>query len=70
MFEISSCPGCGSQGLRRVCRDLEAEYQGDAYRVERLEFFECPDCGGTLYPREAMRRIEAQSPAFAKTYQP
>ena len=64
MFEISSCPTCGSQKLRRVRRDFEGEYQGDAYRVEGLEFFECPDCGEKIYSREAMRRIEAKSPAF------
>jgi hypothetical protein len=36
------------------------------YTVENLEFYECPDCKERVYDREAMRAIEANSPAFAK----
>jgi len=40
------------------------------YTVEELEFYECPDCGEKVYDRDAMRTIEANSPAFAKTGTP
>jgi predicted RNA-binding Zn-ribbon protein involved in translation (DUF1610 family) len=34
--------------------------------VPNLEFYECPDCGERIYDRDAMRKIEAHSPAYAK----
>jgi hypothetical protein len=42
------------------------QYKGHPYAVENLEFYECPDCQEKVYDREAMRKIEANSPAFAK----
>jgi hypothetical protein len=41
-------------------------YKGRSYVVPDLEFHECPACQEKLYGREAMRRIEAHSPAFAR----
>jgi hypothetical protein len=41
-------------------------HKGKAYDVPDLEFEECPKCGERLYDREAMRQIEAHSPAYAK----
>ncbi len=48
-----------------MCRNWTGEYQGQPYSVENLRFHECPDCGEKVYDREAMRAIEAASPAFA-----
>ncbi len=42
------------------------EFEGQAYKVPSLDFHECPDCCEKIYDRDAMRRIEACSPAFEK----
>jgi YgiT-type zinc finger domain-containing protein len=47
-----------------VQRDWTGEPQGKKYRVESLEFYECPVCGEQVFDREAMQRIEARSPAY------
>ncbi len=63
---ITRCPTCGSRRIRQVRRDLTGEFEGRPYTVPGLEFFECPACGEKVFDKEAMRRIEACSPAFAK----
>ena len=63
-MQITQCPTCGSNKIAKVQRDWAGEFQGRKYRVEALEFYECPVCGEQVLDREAMRRIEAQSPAF------
>ncbi|MGD0654014.1 MAG: type II toxin-antitoxin system MqsA family antitoxin [Thermoguttaceae bacterium] len=67
MKTILTCPSCGSNRIEKVRRNWQGEYQGHKYTVENLEFHECPDCGEKVYDREAMRAIEAQSPAFSKS---
>ncbi|MBN2580163.1 MAG: YgiT-type zinc finger protein [Pirellulales bacterium] len=67
MFQITTCPTCGSDRIRKVRKDWQGEYEGRKFAVINLEFFECPACGEKLYDRETMRRIEARSPAFLKT---
>ena len=66
MVEITLCPSCGSKKIKRLRCDWTGEFQGQSYTVPDLEFYDCPDCGEKVYDREAMRRIQAQSPAFAK----
>jgi len=66
MKRITSCLSCGSEKIEKVRRKWEGEYNGQTYTVENLEFYECPHCGEKLYDREAMRTIQANSPAFAK----
>ncbi|MBI4402366.1 MAG: YgiT-type zinc finger protein [Nitrospirae bacterium] len=68
MMKITSCPSCGSKKVRRVRRNWTGEFQGQTYTVPGLEFHECLDCSEKIYDREAMRKIEAYSPAFAKTH--
>ena len=57
----------------RQCEDqagaaeVVGRYRGQTYTVESLEFYECPDCKEHVYDPEAMRAIEANSPAFAKS---
>jgi YgiT-type zinc finger domain-containing protein len=66
-LKITKCPTCNSDKIRRVRRDWQGECRGKRYRVRNLTFYECPACGESVYDREAMRRIEACSPAFAKS---
>lgn len=70
MTEITTCPSCGSKNIRQVRRKWTGSCGGQTYTVEKLRFHECPACGEKVYSREAMRRIEASSPAFAKTTTP
>ena len=63
---ITVCPSCGSQRINRVRQKWTGQYKGHPYTFENLEFYECPDCQEKVYDREAMRKIEANSPAFAK----
>lgn len=46
-------------------RNWTGEFRGRTYLVEGLEFYECPVCSERVFDREALRRIEAQSPAFS-----
>jgi predicted RNA-binding Zn-ribbon protein involved in translation (DUF1610 family) len=66
MKKITKCPSCGSVKIKRMRREWSGEYKGQCYTVESLEFHECPDCKERVYDPEAMRAIEANSPAFAK----
>ena len=67
MKKISECPSCGSTKIRKVRRRWSGVYEGKSYTVEHLEFYECPDCEERIYDPDAMRAIEAGSPAFAKS---
>lgn len=48
-------------------RNWVDEFQGQTYVVPDLEYHECPDCGERVYDPQAMRKIEAHSPAYVKT---
>jgi len=63
-MRIVKCPSCGSRRISKVQRDWTGEFQGKKYAVEGLEFYECPSCCEQVFDPEAMRRIEAQSPAY------
>jgi YgiT-type zinc finger domain-containing protein len=65
VMRITHCPTCGSDRIEKVQRTLTGEFRGQPYSVPALEFYECPDCGERVYDRDAMRQIEAHSPAFA-----
>jgi YgiT-type zinc finger domain-containing protein len=66
MLNINTCPSCGSKKVKHVRKNWNGEFQGRTYTVPELEFYECPECAEKIYDREAMRKIEAYSPAFAK----
>jgi len=66
MIKITFCPTCGSKKIKKVRRNLTRNFLGQTYVVPDLEFHECPDCGERLYDAQAMRKIEAHSPAFSK----
>jgi YgiT-type zinc finger domain-containing protein len=63
MFELTICPVCASK-LKKVREDWVGEFEGRQYIVPDLEYYVCDDCGETVYPRDAMRKIEAYSPAY------
>jgi len=66
MLKITKCPTCGSDKIKRVRRGWKDTFEGQTYVVPDLQFWKCPDCGEELYDREAMRKIEARSPAYAR----
>ena len=66
MLKLSYCPTCGSDKIKAVKRDLKRAVRGVAYTVPALEFEECPACGEKVFYPEAMRKIQAYSPAYAQ----
>jgi len=68
MLKITTCPTCGSRKIRKVCREWAGSYKGKPYTVRSLKYYECPNCGEKVYDREAMRAIEAHSPAFERRH--
>lgn len=67
-IKITECPTCGSKRIKGVRRNWRDTYKGKPYVVPNLEFEECPECGERLFDRDAMRKIEAHSPAYAKLH--
>ena len=69
MRNIKTCPTCGSSRIKRVRRTITRTSRGRTYTVPTLEFYECPNCGEQVFSPEAIRAIQARSPAFkhAKT---
>lgn len=66
MIKITICPSCRGNKIEKVQRNWTGKYKGKTYTVPNLEYYECPDCGEKVYDRQAMRKIEANSPAFEK----
>jgi YgiT-type zinc finger domain-containing protein len=64
---ITRCPQCGSQDIQRVQQDWTGHYHGQPYHVPAIELYECLACGEKVYDQDAMRKIEAASPAFQPT---
>jgi YgiT-type zinc finger domain-containing protein len=63
MLQITECPTCGSDKIKKVRKTLHRETRGIPYVVPNLAFWECPDCGERLFDHEAMQKIEAHRPA-------
>ena len=68
MKKMTACPSCGSGKIKKVKKNWKGEFQGQKYRIPGLEYHECPSCSEKVYDREAMRKIESHSPAFAKEH--
>jgi len=66
-LQIKTCPTCGSHRIKRVTRDVTRLHRGQTYTVPSLEFYDCPDCGEKVYDREAMLKIQTDSPAYRTT---
>jgi YgiT-type zinc finger domain-containing protein len=65
-IRIKTCPTCGSDKIRYIIRDITRQYKDRTYTVPRVGFYACPNCGEKVYDREAMKKIEAHSPAYHK----
>jgi YgiT-type zinc finger domain-containing protein len=65
-LNITRCPTCGSDQIKKVCRDWTGIAKGQTYVAPALTFYECPACGERVFEREALLRIQAASPAFAQ----
>jgi YgiT-type zinc finger domain-containing protein len=62
MLKITTCPSCGSSKIKKVRRNWIGGFKGKKYAVPNLQYYECPAC------RDAMREIEAHSPAFERAH--
>jgi YgiT-type zinc finger domain-containing protein len=49
-----------------VRKTVKRTAAGRTYVVPDLAFWECPACGERVYDRNALRQIEAHSPAYQK----
>lgn len=65
-LNVTHCPTCGSDQIKKVCRDWTGTHEGEAYMAPALEFYECQVCGERVFERDALIKIQAHSPAFAK----
>lgn len=63
---LHMCPSCGSEKIKKIRGNLTREFDGKKYTVSNVEYHECPDCGERIYGREAIRKIQAKSPAFRR----
>jgi YgiT-type zinc finger domain-containing protein len=68
MLKITRCPSCGSDKIKKVRRNWTGIFKGKTFVVPNLQYYECPDCGEKVYDRDAMREIEANSPAFERVH--
>ena len=66
MTKLRACPTCGSRGIKIIQKTVTRQFEGERYTIPDLEFQECPRCGEKIYDREAMRQIQAASPAYVK----
>ncbi|MCY2951396.1 MAG: YgiT-type zinc finger protein [Planctomycetota bacterium] len=66
MLKHKTCPTCGSKRIKLVRRTLTRSSHGQIYKVPNVQFHACPDCGEHVYSPEAVSKIQAHSPAFAK----
>ena len=69
-IDLKQCPSCGSAKIKKVRRNWTAGFHRKRYTVPNLEFHECANCGEKVYDPQAMRRIEAASPAFTNRKPP
>jgi YgiT-type zinc finger domain-containing protein len=63
MIKITICPVCGAK-VNKVTKDWVSEFRGQEYIVPNLEYYVCLECGERIYPHEAIKKIEAFSPAY------
>ena len=66
MPRLTKCPTCGSTNIKVVRKTWASTYLGVPYKVPRVRFSECPDCGEQVFDPDAVRKIEAHRPAPAQ----
>ncbi len=62
-LELTACPVCGCS-INKIREDWDGSFKNQKYVVPDLEYYRCKNCGEEVYPREAMQKNEACSPAF------
>ena len=67
-MEITHCPSCGSSNIKKVRGKISRDFEGEAYTVSGVSYHACPDCGERVYGRDAVRKIQAVSPAFRSQF--
>lgn len=60
---LTVCPVCGGE-IESVVEDWAGEFEGTQYIVPTLEYYLCLDCNERVYPRAAVQKIRAYSPAY------
>jgi YgiT-type zinc finger domain-containing protein len=63
-LNITECPTCGSNKIKKVKENWSSESEGKKYSIPLLEYYKCPNCGEKVYGKEAMRRIQENSPGI------
>ena len=63
-MDIAQCPGCGSPRIKKVTGRLRRVCEGQSYIVQDVTYHRRADCGDQVYGPEAVRRIQAESPAY------
>ncbi len=61
--DLSFCPACGSDEIKKVRRSWTGEFRGKTCTIPDLEFHQCPACWERILDRKALRRIRASVPA-------
>jgi YgiT-type zinc finger domain-containing protein len=65
-MDIKHCPSCGSARIKKVHGSLTRDFEGETYTVSGVTYYACPDCGERVYDPDAVRKIQAKSPAFRR----
>jgi len=63
-MDIKHCPSCGSSRIKKIRGSVSREFEGEIYTVSGVTYHECSGCGERVYERDAVRKIQAKSPAF------
>jgi len=66
MEKLTKCPTCGSERIKQVRRRWTGVFKGQRYVVPNVRFYECPDCGETVFDPDAVDKIEAHRPALPR----
>ncbi|MBI5091769.1 MAG: YgiT-type zinc finger protein [Candidatus Hydrogenedentes bacterium] len=65
-MNISHCPSCGSEKIKKLRGPVSHEFEGKVYTARGITYHQCPDCGERVYDGEAVEKMQSASPAFHK----
>ena len=64
MMNITVCPSCGSDTIKKMRGPVSRQFEGETYTVPGISYYACPECGERVYDGDAVSRMQAASPAF------
>lgn len=67
-MDIKYCPSCGGSRIKKTRGTVTRTHEGKRYSVSGVTYFACPDCGERVYDRQAVRKIQAKSPAYGREF--